>query len=103
MTVTIYSAELLAKPLIVIAGFLLGFGVMTAITEFMKYIDHKMDLQTKDSIIKALEGQCDYMVQDYERAIDDCARYQTEIEHALRIARRNNQIDIVVILEEALK
>lgn len=103
MTVTIYSAELIFKPLLAIASFLFAFGCMRAIEEFLKYIDRKMDMQTKDSIIKALEGQCDYMVQDYERAIDDCARYQTEIEHALTIARRNNQIDIVVILEEALK
>lgn len=103
MTVTIYSAELLFKPLLAVAGFLFAFGCMRAIEEFMKYIDRKMDLQTKDSIIKALESQRDNMIQDYESAINDCARYETKIEHALRIARHNNQIDIVVILEEALK
>jgi len=103
MTVTIYSAELLAKPLIVIAGFLLGFGVMTAITEFMKYIDHKMDLQTQESITKALETQLERSEQELDRARADCGRHIFNIERALKIARRNNQIDIVVILEEALK
>lgn len=103
MTVTIYSAELIFKPLLAVAGFLFAFGCMRAIEEFMKYIDRKMDMQTKDSIIKALESQNDSMTRDYESALTDCAMLRHNIDRALKAANTKRLLDVVVILEEALR